>query len=66
MMTVSQDKNGYWYAHRVGYPNIPMFGSWSRNKKYALKCAADNMGLTYEQYVKLRKASNNARCKSGR
>ena len=30
---VSQDKNGYWYAHPVGYPNIPCFGTFTQDKK---------------------------------
>lgn len=50
--TVSQDKNGYWYAHRVGYAYIPVFGSFSRNKRIAQEIAAGNMGLTYDEYIR--------------
>ena len=53
--TVSQDKNGYWYAHMVGYPNIPYFGSFSKNKRRALQFAADCMCMTYKEYMDYRK-----------
>lgn len=53
--TVSQDKNGYWYAHMVGYSYIPCFGSFSKNKRNALQCAADYMGLSYAEYMAYRK-----------
>lgn len=48
--TVSQDRNGYWYAHRVGYAYIPLFGSWSLDKRVAQEYAAGAMGLTLKQY----------------
>ena len=53
--TVSQDKNGYWYCHRIGFPNLPFFGSFSKNKRKALQFAADCMCMTYEQYIEHRK-----------
>lgn len=49
--TVSQDKNGYWYCHRYGFPHLPHFGSFSKSKRKALQFAADAMGMTYKQYM---------------
>ena len=38
--TVSQDKNsGLWYAHMIGFPYIPVFGSFSERKRTALQYA---------------------------
>jgi len=53
--TVSKDKNGYWYAHRTGYAYIPIWGSFSKSKRFALTAAANAMGLTYEEYRRIRK-----------
>ncbi len=54
--TVSKDeKSGYWYAHKQGFPNIPVFGTFEKTKKRALKHAADCMALTLEQYMEYRK-----------
>lgn len=50
---VSKEKGGQYYCHRVGFPYVPVFGSFG-NKKHALKCAADSMGLTLKEYMKLR------------
>ena len=53
--TVSQDdKSKLWYAHRVNYPYIPVFGSFRKTRKGALQCAADSMGLPLEDYMELR------------
>lgn len=35
--TVSQDKNGYWYVHKAGYPHIPCFGTFHKQKKICSK-----------------------------
>ena len=59
--TVSQTKEGYWYAHMVGYPYIPVGGSFGcpfkDTKRQALKVAAGCMGLPYEEYMKIRSQS---------
>lgn len=47
---VSQDKNGYWYAHPAGYPSFPCFGTFTQDRKKAVQYAADWSGLTLEQY----------------
>ena len=53
--TVSKDKNGYWYAHQVGYSNIPVWGSFSRNRKHAMEYAAGSMAMTYREFIEYRK-----------
>ena len=62
MYDVSQDKNGYWYAHPVGYPAFPCFGTFTQDKRKAVKYAADWSGLTIEQY---RAAKNRRRVSDG-
>lgn len=54
--TVSFDSkySNQWYAHMVGYPWIPVLGSFG-SKKHAMTVAAGNMGLTYDQFVEWRK-----------
>ena len=56
--TISQDKDGTYYAHRVGFPNCPCmiderhtFGT----KTEALHNAAIMMCLPYKEYMQLRK-----------
>lgn len=46
------DKTSLWYAHRVGFPWIPVLGSFSKNKKEAQKHAANMMGITLKEYYK--------------
>ena len=52
---VSQDKNGYWYAHRKDHACIPVFASFSKNKRIAQTAAANNMGLTLKEYLEYMK-----------
>jgi hypothetical protein len=53
--TVSQDKkSGLWYVHRVGFPGIPLFGSFTKSKRAALKHAADCMALPLKEYLQLK------------
>ena len=56
--TVSKEKGGLWYAHRVGFTHIPCMIS-ERNtfgdKKNALHNAAMMMGLPYKEYMALRR-----------
>ena len=51
---VSKNEKGVWYAHRSGWPGIPVLGSFG-SKKRAMFIAGNLMGLTYEQYVEWRK-----------
>ena len=53
--TVSKDeKTGLWYAHKVGYPRVPVFGSFSRNKRTAQKYAANCMGISLKEYLRIK------------
>lgn len=50
--TVSRDKNGLYYAHKVGFPWIPIWGSFAKSRRGAQKHAAAAMALTLEEYLK--------------
>ena len=52
--TVSQ-KDGMWYAHMCVYSYIPVFGSFSESKREAMEWAAASMGLTYKEYMEVRR-----------
>lgn len=52
--TVSQ-YNGRWYAHRTGFPNVPVLDSFSETKRDAQKHAAACMALTLVEYLKYTK-----------
>lgn len=56
--TVSMEKDGQWYAHKVGFQGIPCmidgratFG----NRENALHNAAMMMGLPFKEYMALRR-----------
>lgn len=51
--TVSKAKSGAWYAHKVGYPWIPVLGSFRKSKRAAQRVAADCMGLPLKEYLQL-------------
>lgn len=56
--TISKEENGLWYAHRVGFSNIPCMIDSRRtfgSKKNALHNAAMMMCLPYDEYIALRK-----------
>lgn len=55
LYTVSQDKYGVWYAHPVGYPSYPCFGTFTQDKRKALRFAAEWSGLTLGEYMEIRK-----------
>ena len=41
--TISQDKKqGFWYCHKKGYPNIPVFGSIGDKRKATKVCKMMN------------------------
>ena len=46
------DDSSLWYAHMVDFPKIPVFSSFSKNKKAAQKHAANKMGITLKEYYK--------------
>lgn len=54
--TASKTKDGeYWYAHRVGYPNIPVLGSFCKTRKGAYQHCANLMAMFLDQYMDVRK-----------
>ena len=58
--TVSKDqKSGLWYAHAKGYEHIPVFGSFSRNKREAMEYAKmyNNLPSRVEEIERKRKES---------
>ena len=41
--TISKDKKGgFWYCHKVGYPQIPVFGSIGNKRKAQEICRLMN------------------------
>lgn len=53
--TVSKaEKSGLWYAHKIGFPWIPVWGSFSKSKRVAQKHAADCMALSLKEYLQLK------------
>lgn len=48
--TVSQTENGLWYAHKKGFPNLPVMGSFSKSKRSAQAEAAQCMAITLKEY----------------
>lgn len=56
--TVSKAKNtNLWYAHQVGFSYIPVMSERGTfgTKTNALHVAADSMGLTYKDYMNVRR-----------
>lgn len=56
--TVSKEKGGLWYAHQIGFPNIPCMIDGRKtfgDKKNALHNAAIMMGLPYKEYMAIRR-----------
>jgi hypothetical protein len=49
--TVSKSKSGAWYVHKVGYPWIPVLGSFRKSKRAAQRVAAEWMGLRLKDYL---------------
>lgn len=37
--TVSKEKGGQWYCHQVGFPYVPVFGSFGDKKKSTACCS---------------------------
>ena len=53
--TVSkEEKSGLWYVHKVGFPWIPLLGSFKKRKREAQKIAADCMALSLKEYFLLK------------
>ena len=59
LYTVSKDqKSGLWYAHKKGYPYVPVSGSFSERKSEAMEYAKmyNNLPNKVEQIEGERKA----------
>lgn len=55
--TVTQYKEtGLWYAHKSGFPDVPLFGSFETTRRAAQEHAAKSMALPLPEYLKLRDA----------
>ena len=60
--TVSKEKGGQWYAHKVGFPGIPCMINGCKtfgDKKNALHNAAIMQGIPYKEYMQLRRKCGN-------
>ena len=54
--TISKaEKSGLWYAHKAGYPWIPVLGTFSKTKRAAQKHAADLMAISLKEYLNCKK-----------
>ena len=53
---VTQNGEELWYAHMVGFPNIPVLSERGTfgTKHNALQVAADSMGLTLKEYMAIK------------
>lgn len=52
--TVSKDeKSDLWYAHKAGFPWIPVLGTFSKTKRAAQKHAANLMAISLKEYLQL-------------
>ena len=52
---VSKEKGGRWYVHELGRADSPIVGTYRKDKKDALHLAADRCGVSYKEYMKLRR-----------
>lgn len=54
--TTNSEGKEVWYAHRVGYPNIPVMSERGTfgTKRNAMKIAADSMGLPLKEYMDIK------------
>lgn len=52
---VIKEKGGRWYVCHVATPNKPIPGTFKKDKKDAMHIAADYMGVSYKEYLKMRK-----------
>lgn len=55
MYDVQKEKGGMFYVCKSGESKSPVPGSFRKEKKAALKLAAELMGISVKDYLKLRK-----------
>ena len=62
---LADDGSKVWYAHAIGYSNIPAMdrerGTFTAKRTDALHTAAEHNGLSYKDYMALRK-ENKTKC----
>lgn len=53
---ISESGKEVWYAHLAGFPHIPVMSERGTfgTKKHAMQIAADSMGISLEDYMKLK------------
>ena len=53
---VNESGKEVWYAHLAGFPNVPVMSERGTfgTKKHAMQIAADSMGISLEDYMKLK------------
>ena len=53
---ISDNGKKVWYAHMVGFPNIPVMSGRGTfgTKRHAMQIAADSMGLSLKEYMGLK------------
>lgn len=56
---VRKEKGGRYYVCPVGRPDMPLKGSYSGDKKKAIKYAAVMCGMPLKEYMKARKENGN-------
>ena len=54
---VRKEKGGRYYVCPVGRPDMPLQGSYTGDKKKAIKHAAAMCGMPLKEYMKARKES---------
>lgn len=54
---IAKEKGGRYYVHETATPKKPIPDSFG-DKKYALRFAAKCMGISYKEYLKLRKGGS--------
>lgn len=52
---VAKEKGGRWYVCHADMPDKPIPGTHCKEKKDALHIAAEREGVSYKEYLKLRK-----------
>ncbi len=55
---VAKEKGGRWYVFNTKQPSKPIPGTYRKEKKDALHIAAGYQGISYKEFLKLRKNNN--------
>ena len=55
---VAKEKGGRYYVYNSRNPMIPISGTFKKDKKDALKLAANYSGVPYKEFLKMRKSKD--------